>query len=87
MKCAGPKCKRDAKLGKFCGGHYRQLRRAAQRGAERPEKELKPLRIGRGVKLAGLTVSEACAKALAARGPTTYEAAKGVLEAWARRKT
>ncbi len=74
--CTGPACDREARAEGLCLSHYKQRRRG------RP---LTPLRTEPGVKLPGLTVSQRCAAKLEAHGPTAYEAAREVLEGWAKR--
>jgi hypothetical protein len=75
--CTGPKCAREAVVDGLCDSHRKQRDRG---------RDLSPLRTAAGVKIPGLTVSAECAAHLAAAGPTTYEAARAVLERWARRR-
>jgi hypothetical protein len=64
----------------YCTTHYAQLLRG------RP---LTPIRErGRGgVRIGGMTLSLETANALAAKGPTIYQAAREVLDAWSKRRS
>lgn len=75
--CSFPECGRPAEAKGLCHAHYRQHQR---------QRALKPLRLERGVKLPGITITRACADALAVLAENPYAAAREVLEGWARER-
>ncbi len=90
--CSGPaidengrrtRCQNEARAEGLCPTHYRQAVRCRKRGED---VLLKPIRTEPGVRLPGLTVSQRAGAALKKRGPSLYEAARAVIEAWAKRR-
>jgi hypothetical protein len=82
--CDFPGCGRPALALRLCRAHYSQQRRGAPltplrgpRGARGPE----PM-VGIGIRVPAPVIT-----ALERRGPTVYEAARAVLEEWARGRT
>lgn len=77
-------CGRPAIARGLCAGHYSQARRG---------EPLRPLRGAHGqrgnapaIVLPGVAVSPECVAALDAAGPSRYEAARAVLEQWAKER-
>lgn len=78
VKCSFEGCIRAARVKGLCHSHAMQFYRG------NPLTPLRERSTERVVRLPGLSITESAAQALAAAGPSTYRAARLLIEAWAR---